>query len=84
MFQPTRPARGVTILFGSKIMYRLFQPTRPARGVTSYVLRDSTKVDVSTHTPRAGRDKSDCDDVIEKVKVSTHTPRAGRDRLRQS
>ena len=55
-FQSTRPARGATgIKIGGDVGSG-FQSTRPARGATPDDDRDSFKVDVSIHAPRAGRD----------------------------
>ena len=78
MFQPTRPARGVTGLFCSldtSIRVSTHTPRTgrdlgPSVGVLSAA--------VSTHTPRTGRDdRSECH--IHRQQVSTHTPRTGRD-----
>ena len=35
----------------------MFQPTRPVRGVTEQLIGMLNDFYVSTHTPRAGRDK---------------------------
>ena len=55
-FQPTRPVRGVTAIFSELVFNHQFQPTRPVRGVTMWLLQSSGQRQVSTHTPRAGRD----------------------------
>ncbi len=58
IFQLTRPARGATIVkcFTLKCLTK-FQLTRPARGATKCVPAHATKISISTHTPREGRDQ---------------------------
>ncbi len=56
-----------------------FQLTRPARGATLFVADHGFADDISTHTPREGRDSFL--PVIQPTppNISTHTPREGRD-----
>ena len=55
-----------------------FLLTRPSRGATPQGIGKSTILDISTHTPLAGRDYSDPDNLSH-YQISTHTPLAGRD-----
>ena len=73
--------RGVTLSLGFSFHAYEFQPTRPVRGVTNYPLGRCDKlISVSTHTPRAGRDRWIIVFLTLSL-VSTHTPRAGRDKM---
>ena len=57
----------------------VFQPTRPVRGATDCIRIDLLTYNISTHAPRAGRDRAAAIKA-ETRDISTHAPRAGRDR----
>ncbi len=79
IFQPTRPVRGATYHApGGKGKWSVFQPTRPVRGATSASQWPLSPPLISTHAPRAGRDRFPfhCHRLN---RISTHAPRAGRD-----
>ena len=56
----------------------LFLLTRPSRGATKGGVYTLRWYPISTHTPLAGRDKSEAKDLKGHT-ISTHTPLAGRD-----
>ena len=58
-----------------------FQLTRPLRGATCEHYADFGRVQISTHTPLAGRDPPFRGAILKTSPISTHTPLAGRDRL---
>ena len=83
-FLLTRPLRGAT---GSSCRDRIhaigFLLTRPLRGATVFTAYNLLGLNISTHTPLAGRDISEMTRQ-ELAKISTHTPLAGRDVLFKS
>ncbi len=81
LFQLTRPARGATSLLAISSCFAEFQLTRPARGATDASTELIGKYNISTHTPREGRDCKSCAGSEKRSKISTHTPREGRDRF---
>ena len=79
IFQPTRPVRGATPARKPPRNAVQFQPTRPVRGATpARLLRDGRRR-ISTHAPRAGRDRDRRARRLRRGRISTHAPRAGRD-----
>ena len=56
-----------------------FLLTRPMRGATRYFDKCMDALDISTHTPHAGRDFANLGEQPIK-NISTHTPHAGRDK----
>ena len=55
-----------------------FLLTRPSRGATVFQSGHLIIIKISTHTPLAGRDTREADNLSE-LRISTHTPLAGRD-----
>ena len=55
-----------------------FLLTRPMRGATLKIEGLADGLQISTHTPHAGRDPEDFK-MIDTIIISTHTPHAGRD-----
>ena len=79
IFQPTRPLRGATLVYGLLANgFTEFQPTRPLRGATVLRGEHDAAVLISTHAPLAGRDGS-ASRHRHTEHISTHAPLAGRD-----
>ena len=57
-----------------------FQPTLPVRGATTPGMRKLVVLDISTHAPRAGSDRTLATSGLPTRSISTHAPRAGSDR----
>ena len=55
-FLLTRPMRGATKLKSKKRFTTVFLLTRPMRGATIINNKKTVKIEISTHTPHAGRD----------------------------
>ena len=64
-------------------MLHIFLLTRPVRGATEALNMAIKALEISTHTPRAGRDL-EVENHMTEWQISTHTPRAGRDRNRHT
>ena len=56
MFQPTRPARGVTLVSNLAPFEHFVSTHTPRTGRDEVAKAMRTIVSVSTHTPRTGRD----------------------------
>ena len=59
----------------------IFQPTLPVWGETYGVMSGLQVTEISTHSPRMGRDISKSDKSETHKGISTHSPRMGRDVL---
>ena len=55
-FLLTRPSRGATTSEKSRTLVSQFLLTRPSRGATSLPVSRIQDIEISTHTPLAGRD----------------------------
>ena len=56
LFQSTRPVRGATVGFITRLAAAEFQSTRPVRGATAHRAQVVVELFISIHAPRAGRD----------------------------
>ena len=70
--------RGATTNIVGRTNVDTFLLTRPMRGATHDYLDEFQDIQISTHTPHAGRDANPKPELV-KTKISTHTPHAGRD-----
>ena len=77
-FQPTRPARGVTLYTTARRVAVAFQPTRPARGVTAFCRPFQARSIFQPTRPARGVTAPVCHGITALL-ISTHTPREGRD-----
>ena len=74
-FQLTRPSRGVTMCAAmARNAILSFQLTRPSRGVTKNY-QFTHLLEISTHTPLAGRDGIDGTINTVKQYFNSHAPR---------
>ena len=78
-FLLTRPSRGATKPSKKLATKSPFLLTRPSRGATNLNGQDGATVQISTHTPLAGRDQDSAGATDTAYGISTHTPLAGRD-----
>ena len=77
-FQLTRLMRGVTHKSCCNIFWYAFQLTRLMRGVTVLFKLCLIRINISTHTPHARRDRKSA--IMYRIyDISTHTPHARRD-----
>ena len=77
-FNPRAPCGARLVVVGIQGIAIAFQSTRPVRGATAAKQGYVSRVRVSIHAPRAGRDR--VENVHEGASsVSIHAPRAGRD-----
>ena len=77
-FQFTRPAWGATIGYQPVPLDMEFQFTRPAWGATGLPAWSVSRLMVSIHAPRVGRDFAKARKTTVDT-VSIHAPRVGRD-----
>ena len=77
-FNPRSPCGERPTTGGCPICSAKFQSTLPVRGATYSDNRDSTRMNISIHAPRAGSDYGS-DDPSLHTGISIHAPRAGSD-----
>ena len=77
-FLLTRPSRGATPVFVSLVAFNAFLLTRPSRGATFVCIRLHSFLEISTHTPLAGRDRLETRAFYLRLHFYSHAPRGAR------